>query len=161
MLTTRKMKKTILASVLSFIILFSFGAFVAYAQPTGNVNNPSANDPGNVNNPPDGNVNNPPDGNVNNPDGLHITPLGNPFKTGSSLEGFLNNLIDNLVFPIGGILAVLAFIYSGFLYVMARGNSTKISEANKALLYTAIGTAVLLGARIISAVVGGTVQQLQ
>ncbi len=58
-------------------------------------------------------------------------------------------------------MAVLAFIYSGFLYVMAQGDETKIKTAHRALLYTAIGTAVLLGAAVISAVITATINQLR
>jgi hypothetical protein len=47
------------------------------------------------------------------------------------------------------------------MYVTARGNSTKLEEANRALLYVAIGTAVLLGAELISSVISNTVDKLK
>lgn len=89
--------------------------------------------------------------------------IDNPFKFGnnSTLMDYLKAIIDNIIIPIGGIIAVLAFIYSGFLYVIAQGNPTKISQANTALLYTAIGTAVLLGAAAAAKIIENTINQLQ
>jgi len=88
--------------------------------------------------------------------------LDNPFgETGGSLVGLLDKIFDSIIFPIGGILAVLAFIYSGFLFVSAQGNESKLTTAKTALLYTAVGTAVLLGARVISLVISNTVDQLK
>ena len=93
--------------------------------------------------------------------GVNIT-LPNPFAGGgNSLFGLLEKVINNILLPIGGILAVLAFIYSGFLYVTAQGNETKLATAHKALLYTAIGTAILLGSWVIAKVIENTINQLK
>lgn len=90
--------------------------------------------------------------------------IPNPFNCGGAssctLGTFLNYIILNLVMPLGGILAVLAFIWVGFMFVKARGNESEIEKAKRALLYVAIGTAVLLGASLISSVVSNTVNQL-
>lgn len=87
--------------------------------------------------------------------------LPNPFSGGSSLFALLEKVINNILLPIGGVLAVLAFIYAGFLYVTAQGNQTKLATAHKALLYTAIGTAVLLGSWVIAKVIENTINQLR
>lgn len=86
--------------------------------------------------------------------------LQNPFRGGDSLFALLKTVIENILMPIGGILAVLAFIYSGFLYVTAQGNETKLNTAHKALLYTAIGTAILLGAWVLANVICRTIGQI-
>lgn len=90
--------------------------------------------------------------------------LDNPFNCGTvnpcTLYGMFAAIINDIILPIGGVLAVIAFIYSGFLYVLAQGNDTKIKKAHQALLYTAIGTAVLLGAWVIAMVIENTVSQL-
>ena len=99
---------------------------------------------------------NPPGG--GNP-GVNIG-LTNPFGANTSLFGLMKKITNDILLPIGGILAVLAFIYSGFLYVTAQGKETQISKAHKALLYTAIGTAVLLGATALASVICVTIQQL-
>lgn len=91
--------------------------------------------------------------------------LDNPFNCGGvspcTLFTFLEMVISRIILPIGGILAVLAFIYSGFLYVTAQGDAKKITTAHHALLYTAIGTAVLLGAWVIAKVIENTINQLR
>ncbi|OHA89453.1 MAG: hypothetical protein A3C70_02965 [Candidatus Zambryskibacteria bacterium RIFCSPHIGHO2_02_FULL_43_14] len=86
--------------------------------------------------------------------------LPNPFSGGSSLFALMKTIVDKIILPIGGVLAVLAFVYSGFLYVMAQGNESKIKEAHKALLYTSVGTAVLLGSWVLANVICNTIAQL-
>lgn len=84
----------------------------------------------------------------------------NPLRTGNNVLDLLKAIINEIILPLGGVLAVLAFIYSGFKYVTARGNTTKIEEANRALLYTAIGTAILLGSWVITNVIVNTVNKI-
>jgi len=86
--------------------------------------------------------------------------LDNPFSGGNSLFVLLKKIINEIILPIGGVLAVLAFIYSGFLFVTAQGKETQLATARKALLYTAIGTAVLLGAWVLANVICATIAQL-
>jgi len=147
------MKKT-LAFIVSLLIFTSLGTALVYAQGGVGTSDGGMGSDGGIGSS-DGGM-----GPSSDP-GVKIT-LDNPFgKTGGSLTGLLDNIFNGIVFPIGGILAVLAFIYSGFLYVTAQGNESKIKTAHTALLYTAIGTAVLLGARVISEVIGGTIDQLK
>jgi len=88
--------------------------------------------------------------------------LENPFKgAGNTLEELFQTIISKILIPIGAVLAVLAFIFAGFMYVTAAGDETKIKTAHNALLYAAIGTAVLLGAGVIAAVLENTIKQLQ
>jgi hypothetical protein len=54
----------------------------------------------------------------------------------------------------------LAIIYSGFLFVFARGNSEKLGKAKDALLYTLIGAAILLGSWAIAEMIQATVTGL-
>jgi hypothetical protein len=85
----------------------------------------------------------------------------NPFAVGGdSLFGLLRTIVNDIILPIGGVLAVLAFIYSGFMYVMAQGKPGDIEKANRALLYTAIGTAVLLGSWVLANMVCQTIDQI-
>ncbi|MBX4206550.1 pilin [Candidatus Parcubacteria bacterium] len=103
---------------------------------------------------------NPGDGGIDNPPIVVKVELQNPFKVGDNLLSLMKSILENIVMPIGGILCVLGFIFAGFKYVTAQGNSAKLATANKALLYSAIGTAVLLGALLISTVVGNTLNSL-
>ena len=86
--------------------------------------------------------------------------LKNPFAVGDNLYDLVKAIVNKVVLPIGGVVCVLAFIYAGFMYVMAQGKPTKIADANRALLYAAIGTAVLLGSWVIATLIETTVNQL-
>ena len=86
--------------------------------------------------------------------------LENPFKVGNDLYQVAEAVVRDVVMPIGGVLCVLAFIYAGFMYVTAQGNVTKIANANRMLLYAAIGTAILLGAWILASVIRTTITAL-
>lgn len=88
----------------------------------------------------------------------------NPFKCPNNdctIQGLLRAIIDGILIPIGSVAAVLAFIWSGFLFVTAQGKPDKLDTAKRALLYTAIGTAVLLGAWTLSKVITGTIDALK
>jgi hypothetical protein len=56
------------------------------------------------------------------------------------------------------ILAVLALVYVGFLFVMARGNTDKMTEYKTWLQYILIGVAIIIGARLIVSVVINTLE---
>ena len=127
------MKKILLISVFSLSILFFSGVATTSAQVGGG---------------------DPP-----------VTVSGkikNPFKEeiGGSLYQLIKNIVDKIILPVGGVLCVLAFIYAGFLYVTAQGNETQITKANTALLYAAIGTAVLLGSWVLANAICKTIGAL-
>ncbi|TAL49572.1 hypothetical protein EPN83_00295 [Patescibacteria group bacterium] len=89
-----------------------------------------------------------------------IITLQNPFKHGDNLYDFIVAVIKNIILPVGGVIAVMAFIYSGFLFVTAQGNEEKLKTAKKAFLYTVIGTVILLGAWVIALLIETTINQL-
>lgn len=88
----------------------------------------------------------------------------NPFKCGGQIEcsipGLLKAIIKNILLPIGGVVAAIMIMYAGFLFVTARGEPAKITQAKTALLYAVIGTAILLGAWTISEAIQGTIKQI-
>lgn len=86
--------------------------------------------------------------------------IENPFKS-NSIEGLLKAIVNDILIPIGSVVATIMVIYAGFLFVTARGNSTQIDKAKSALLYAVIGAAILLGAWVISEAISGTVDQLR
>jgi heme/copper-type cytochrome/quinol oxidase subunit 2 len=61
---------------------------------------------------------------------------------------------------IGTIVVILMLVYVGFLFVVARGSDTKLSEARQALLWTIVGALILLGAQAISLGIQATVTAL-
>ena len=79
-------------------------------------------------------------------------PLGN-----QSLIGFFESILDVIMIFAVPII-VFFIIYAGFLYVTAQGNESKVSTAHMALLYSVIGGVIILGARVILAVISGTIQ---
>ncbi len=83
----------------------------------------------------------------------------NPLTGSATIQAFIHNLLTN-VLKVGIPVVALAVIYCGFLFVKARGNSEKLSEAKSALLYTLIGAAVLLGSWTIAELISSTVQAL-
>ena len=85
--------------------------------------------------------------------------IPNPLGETSTLAGFVTLLLDT-VFPIASIASVFFMIYAGFLMVTASGNEEKLGKAKTTFLWTVIGIAILLGAKVISAVICGTINQL-
>ncbi|MCR4275038.1 MAG: TrbC/VirB2 family protein [Candidatus Campbellbacteria bacterium] len=88
---------------------------------------------------------------------------------GSTIENPLNNvtsipalitIIVTAVKDIGYFVIVFFLIYSGFLFVKARGDPKGITDAKNTFLWTVVGAAVLLGAQILSDVIKNTVTQL-
>jgi heme/copper-type cytochrome/quinol oxidase subunit 2 len=85
--------------------------------------------------------------------------LQNPLGTNGTLTGFLNKLLD-VIIMLGSIVIVFMIILAGLRYVLARGNDSEIQKAHMQLTWTAIGAAVLLGAKVISMVIANTVRSL-
>ena len=84
----------------------------------------------------------------------------NPFKK-DSIKGLIETIVNDILMPIGGVIAVMMIMYAGFKYVTAGGDATKIKEAHEALKYAVIGAAILLGAWVISTAIGKTIDQLK
>ena len=78
----------------------------------------------------------------------------NPLKT-ASVTGILNLVVD-VAIPVGAIIAVLMFIFVGFKFIAAQGKADKLTEAWNWFKYVAIGTAILIGARVIIAIITST-----
>lgn len=94
--------------------------------------------------------------------GLTInTTINNPLGSGiNDIPSFIEALV-NIVLIVGIPIVALAIIYTGFLFVGAQGNPDKITKAKKALVYTLIGGALLLGAFVIAKAIGATVEDIK
>lgn len=90
------------------------------------------------------------------PGGKIVDPLGKKF---ADVPALIKALLEGAL-RIGMPIVALAIIYSGFLFVFARGNSEKITKAKDALLYTVIGAAILLGSWAIAKMIQATVTGL-
>ncbi|MBI2096420.1 MAG: hypothetical protein HYT43_02190 [Candidatus Taylorbacteria bacterium] len=84
--------------------------------------------------------------------------LDNPLKY-DSIQGFIAAILD-IVVNIGAVIAVFFFVYSGFLFVSARGDTEKLKTARATFFGTVIGTAILLGAKLIAEVIRGTIKEI-
>ena len=58
------------------------------------------------------------------------------------------------------VVVILMLVYVGYLFVVAQGSDTKITEARKALLWTIVGALILLGSQAIAIAIRETVQAL-
>ncbi|MCK5286138.1 MAG: hypothetical protein KAJ58_02855 [Candidatus Pacebacteria bacterium] len=86
--------------------------------------------------------------------------LENPIGGTSTLAGFVTQILG-VVKTIATPIAILAIIYSGFLFVKARGNPGELEKAKETLKWTLVGVAVLLAAELLSSVVEGTINSLK
>ncbi len=87
-----------------------------------------------------------------------ITPLTNPIKY-DTFSDFVSAVIKaavDILMP----FVVLAFIWSGFLFVKAQGKPAEIEAAQKAITYSVIGAFILFGAWGFAQIIGTTVSTL-
>ena len=77
----------------------------------------------------------------------------------NSIPELIKTFLDGAL-KIGIPIIALAIIYSGFLFVFARGNSEKLTKAKDSLLYTIIGAAILLGSWAIAKMIEVTITGL-
>ncbi|HEY9586251.1 MAG TPA: hypothetical protein VJJ27_01235 [Candidatus Paceibacterota bacterium] len=87
--------------------------------------------------------------------------IENPFSLGNNLSDLITKVLEKVIMPIGGTIVVLMIIWSGFLFVKARGNDEKLKEARKSLTHAVIGAAILLGAVAIATAVENTINALK
>ena len=86
--------------------------------------------------------------------------LGNPLNPSfSTIPNFIAGALRVLVMLALPILTLM-IVYSGFLFVFARGNQEKLGTAKTNLMYVLIGSTLILGAWIIATLISGTVSQL-
>lgn len=89
---------------------------------------------------------------------LDVT-IHNPIST-NNFQDFVAAVLD-IVLQVGIPIVALFLIYSGFLFVKARGNPTELETAKKTFIWTCVGAAVLLGAWVIANAIGATVNEIR
>ena len=85
--------------------------------------------------------------------------LLNPLGATSTLCGLLLKLLQvaaTLAMPI----MILALVYVGFKFVMARGNSTELTKAKNHLYYTVFGIGLFFAAWALAKIIAGTLALL-
>lgn len=89
----------------------------------------------------------------------NLGTIENPIKA-TSLQTFFSSIVDGLI-QLGVVVSALGIMYGGFLLVSAQGDAEKVEHGRKAITWALVGTAVLLGAKVIFVIIKGTVDQLQ
>jgi len=132
-----------------YLFIFSFitSTSQAHAQSSGGVRNP---DPG---------------GGVQNPDPNGVIGLKNPLNNGAgtnvdSIPLLIEKILE-IVLTIGIPIIAVAIIYSGFLFIKARGKPEDLQKAKDNLLHVLIGAAILLGAYVIAETVVHTINAIR
>lgn len=69
--------------------------------------------------------------------------------------------ILNLLITISIPIIVIAIVYAGFTYVTSQGNPEKIKTATRMLTYAIIGAVLIIGALVITQIIGTTVQSFR
>ncbi len=87
------------------------------------------------------------------------TKVCNPIGA-TDINGLIKDILIGVI-KISIPVIALAVIYSGFLFVSARGSTETLDKAKKTLLYTLIGSALLLGSWAIAQLISNTVLALQ
>lgn len=135
-------------------------------NPSGAQGTPIGNGAGGSNQTPNGGAQGTPVGNgagganPNSPVQSDPSRLQNFTNIDSIPEAF-GALLDKVIIPIAIPFVALAIIYTGFLFVEARGNQEKLNKAKEALKWTIIGSSIVLGAYVIAQVVENTVNEIR
>lgn len=100
-----------------------------------------------------------------------LAAAGSPGGGSNSLQNPLNSSISSIPDLLLAILNIIVIImipiviffivYSGFLFVTAQGNDSKLTEAKRSLLYAIIGGVLIIGAEAITAIIKNVVAEFQ
>jgi ABC-type cobalt transport system substrate-binding protein len=84
----------------------------------------------------------------------HIFSIKNPLKA-DSIYDLVQTFVE--IFSLIAIIgAVLALIWVGFQFILARGNVSKMSELKDKLIWIVVGVAIIIGARLLINIVINT-----
>lgn len=98
---------------------------------------------------------NPGSGSINAGSGFQ---LQNPLNV-STICGLIKKVL-NVILGLGIPVAMLFLVYSGFLFVVARGNPAKLKEARLNLVHVIFGIALFLGAWLLGQLVANTINSI-
>jgi hypothetical protein len=134
------MTKKILLSSILFLTLFAVNSGVVWADvPVSGVETKPST---------------PSSGVIIKPVSQRVERLQNPIQS-DDLKSLLASLVDRAI-VLGTIFAVLMFIWIGFQFVTAQGDEGKIKDAKEWFTYAVVGTAILIGSKVILEVIKST-----
>lgn len=85
--------------------------------------------------------------------------LTNPIKADNFIQ--LLNLIVDAAMLVLVPLIVIAIMWTGFLFIKARGNDTELTKAKQMFFYVIIGAAIILASKLIITFVSSTIESLK
>lgn len=85
--------------------------------------------------------------------------LQNPLGVDSFAR--LITAIANIIMKVGIPIAAIFLIYSGLMFVTARGSEDQLKKAKNTFMWTVIGTGILLGAVVIAKGIEATITSLK
>ena len=85
---------------------------------------------------------------------VQTTTLSNPL-TVNSVSGLISNFVAVVSYVLI-IVAVLAIIWTGFQFVLSRGDPKRMNELKDQLLWIVVGVAIIIGAHVIIQVIINT-----
>ncbi|MES2224883.1 MAG: pilin [Patescibacteria group bacterium] len=85
--------------------------------------------------------------------------LNNPLTGISTIPEAISKILS-IVVRIALPFIIIFFIWSGFKFILARGNAKEIGEAKNMFFFTVIGTLLILGAWTITNAIIGTVNAI-
>jgi hypothetical protein len=86
-------------------------------------------------------------------------PLGNGTAGGTDLKTIFMNVLD-VAQTIMIMVTTLYLIYSGFMFVTAKGDPSRLKKAQDSLLWGLIGAALILSAEVLAYGIGDTVKEV-
>lgn len=144
------MNKKIISIFIVFFLVIGFGLQVSAQAPGVNSGQQQPPAPG-VNSGPQ----QPP---TPSSGGATVAKIQNPINV-SDFSGFVSRVLG-IILRVAIPIVAAFIIYSGLMFVLARGNTEKLEQAKTRFLYTLIGAAILLGAWMIATVVESTIKAL-
>jgi hypothetical protein len=91
------------------------------------------------------------------PNSTAVTPLTDPLGSDITVSGIILKFMQIATY-LAVILGVLALVYVGLQFVLARGNSEELKTRKMQLLYIVIGITIIIGARVLVSVIINTLQ---
>lgn len=79
--------------------------------------------------------------------------------SGISITDFISKILDYVV-KIGGVVAVVALVFNGYLLASARGNTGLLDKAKDTFIKTLIFLVILLGVKFIANVILSTLDRI-
>ena len=77
----------------------------------------------------------------------------------STIPKFIEGALKALVIVALPVIS-LFIVYSGFLFVLARGNAEDLAKARRNFFWVIVGSILILGAWVLATLIGGTAAQL-